>query len=209
VRAWSRRSRFPPCTSVVYHNKCESIYLSGRLFVHVSIDLFVCLSTCLPCRFQITDSTLGHLASGCPNLRALSFSHCELITDQGIRQLAQGVGLHERLRVLELDNCPLLTDAALTHLQNCRSLERVELYDCQLITRSGIRRLKVDASAELALGVFGSTGSSSPAALFLLRIAATHTQHHDSRLLRPGDASGAAVAARSSFLSLLRPVIVA
>ena len=47
------------------------------------------------------------------------------------------------LTVLELDNCPLITDASLDHLMSCSSLERIELYDCQLITRAGIRRLKV------------------------------------------------------------------
>ena len=47
------------------------------------------------------------------------------------------------LTVLELDNCPLITDASLDHLMHCASLERIELYDCQLITRAGIRRLKV------------------------------------------------------------------
>lgn len=50
----------------------------------------------------------------------------------------------EHLAVLELDNCPLITDASLDHLlQACHNLERIELYDCQLITRAGIRRLRV------------------------------------------------------------------
>ena len=45
--------------------------------------------------------------------------------------------------MLELDNCPLVTDVGLEHLVNCTSLQRIELYDCQLITRAGIRRLRV------------------------------------------------------------------
>ena len=49
----------------------------------------------------------------------------------------------EHLQVLELDNCPLITDIALDHLTACHNLRRVELYDCQLITKVGIRRLKV------------------------------------------------------------------
>lgn len=49
----------------------------------------------------------------------------------------------ENLTVLELDNCPLITDASLEHLTSCHNLQRVELYDCQLITRVGIRRLRV------------------------------------------------------------------
>lgn len=107
-----------------------------------------------------------HLATGCPSLVNLvsivqvsivfcyysfhylfqliqSLSHCELITDEGIRHLAMGLGVHDRLKVLELDNCPLITDAALEYLRECRLLEKIELYDCQLITRSGIRRFKV------------------------------------------------------------------
>lgn len=111
----------------------------------------------------ITDTTLIHLAMGCPRLEKLvsavwlakvssllrvlvlqSLSHCELITDEGIRQLALSPCAAEHLAVLELDNCPLITDASLDHLlQACHNLERIELYDCQLITRAGIRRLRV------------------------------------------------------------------
>ena len=49
----------------------------------------------------------------------------------------------DTLTILELDNCPLLTDTTLNHLISCHSLQRIELYDCQLITRAGIQRLKV------------------------------------------------------------------
>lgn len=72
-----------------------------------------------------------------------SLSHCELITDEGIRHLGSGPCATENLSVLELDNCPLITDASLDHLNACQGLKRIELYDCQLITRAGIRRLKV------------------------------------------------------------------
>lgn len=72
-----------------------------------------------------------------------SLSHCELITDDGIRQLGSGPCAHDRLEVVELDNCPLITDASLEHLKTCHSLDRIELYDCQQITRAGIKRLRV------------------------------------------------------------------
>lgn len=72
-----------------------------------------------------------------------SLSHCELITDDGIRHLGSGPCAHDRLEVIELDNCPLITDASLEHLKNCHSLDRIELYDCQQITRAGIKRLRV------------------------------------------------------------------
>jgi len=54
----------------------------------------------------------------------------------------------ENLTVLELDNCPLITDASLEHLTSCHNLQRVELYDCQLITRVGIKRLRVSWTEE-------------------------------------------------------------
>jgi hypothetical protein len=75
-----------------------------------------------------------------------SLSHCELITDEGIGQLGGGLCAAESLTVLELDNCPLITDTSLTHLSGCHSLRRIELYDCQLITRAGIHRMKVSSS---------------------------------------------------------------
>lgn len=113
---------------------------------------------------QITDLTLAHLATGCPSLEKLvnkklfnflqicydlnlvfqTLSHCELITDDGIRQLAAGSCAAESLSVLELDNCPLITDQTLEHLVSCHNLQRIELYDCQMITRAAIRRLRVN-----------------------------------------------------------------
>lgn len=72
-----------------------------------------------------------------------TLSHCELITDEGIRHLSLSPCAAENLTVLELDNCPLVTDVSLEHLTSCHNLQRVELYDCQLITRFGIRKLRV------------------------------------------------------------------
>lgn len=51
-------------------------------------------------------------------------------------------GENSRLKVLELDNCPLISDASLNRIHSLVTLERLELYDCQLITRPGIRRLR-------------------------------------------------------------------
>jgi len=72
----------------------------------------------------------------------LTLSHCEQITDEGIRHIGGGQCAIEHLQIIELDNCPLITDASLDHLIHCQALERIELYDCHLITRGGIRRLK-------------------------------------------------------------------
>lgn len=70
-----------------------------------------------------------------------TLSHCELLTDEGIRQLAENSA--ESLAVLELDNCPLITDTTLEHLISCLNLQRIELYDCQLISRNAIKKLRV------------------------------------------------------------------
>ena len=44
-------------------------------------------------------------------------SHCERITDIGIRHLVSGATVSETLQVLELDNCPLITDQSLDLLR--------------------------------------------------------------------------------------------
>uniref|UniRef100_A0A8C6PEX2 F-box and leucine-rich repeat protein 2 n=1 Tax=Nothobranchius furzeri TaxID=105023 RepID=A0A8C6PEX2_NOTFU len=90
----------------------------------------------------VTDNTLVQLSIHCPRLQALSLSHCELITDDGIRALSSSTCGQERLTVVELDNCPLITDVTLEHLKNCHRLERIELYDCQQVTRAGIKRIR-------------------------------------------------------------------
>ncbi|XP_071396838.1 F-box/LRR-repeat protein 2 [Centroberyx affinis] len=90
----------------------------------------------------VTDNTLVQLSIHCPRLQALSLSHCELITDDGIRALSSSACGQERLTVVELDNCPLITDVTLEHLKSCHRLERIELYDCQQVTRAGIKRIR-------------------------------------------------------------------
>uniref|UniRef100_A0A672JZF3 F-box/LRR-repeat protein 2-like n=1 Tax=Sinocyclocheilus grahami TaxID=75366 RepID=A0A672JZF3_SINGR len=90
----------------------------------------------------VTDNTLVQLSIHCPRLQALSLSHCELVTDDGIRHLSSSVCGQERLQVVELDNCPLITDITLEHLKSCQHLERIELYDCQQVTRAGIKRIR-------------------------------------------------------------------
>ena len=91
---------------------------------------------------QITDQTLSSLALNCPNMQRLvssahnivsdslntlppsltlslcyqALSHCERITDNGIRHLVGGA-CFDTLQVLELDNCPLITDYSLELLR--------------------------------------------------------------------------------------------
>ena len=42
------------------------------------------------------DATISSLASHCPALSSLSLSHCELVTDEGIRQLGASPAARER-----------------------------------------------------------------------------------------------------------------
>ncbi|RNA17790.1 F-box LRR-repeat 2-like [Brachionus plicatilis] len=100
------------------------------------IDLEECL--------QITNATIQNLANNCFKLRHLALSRCENITDDGIRLITNPTtgNLNETLQVLELDNCPLITDAALDQLSSCQNLMRLELYDCQLITKNGIKKFQ-------------------------------------------------------------------
>jgi len=51
--------------------------------------------------------------------------------------------VNETLEILELDNCPLITDASLEQLGKCPSLIQLELYDCQSITKHGIKKFQV------------------------------------------------------------------
>uniref|UniRef100_A0A3P8X9K6 F-box/LRR-repeat protein 2 n=1 Tax=Esox lucius TaxID=8010 RepID=A0A3P8X9K6_ESOLU len=89
-------------------------------------------------KMDLEECILCALSVLCPQ----SLSHCELITDDGIRALSSSVCGQERLTVVELDNCPLITDVTLEHLKNCHRLERIELYDCQQVTRAGIKRIR-------------------------------------------------------------------
>lgn len=99
------------------------------------LDLEECL--------HITDATLVNISTFCHKMERLCLSHCELVSDEGIQHLAHSQAARSGcLKSLELDNCPLITDTSLDALQDCPSLQRIDLYDCQQITRGGIRRLK-------------------------------------------------------------------
>ncbi|KAL7074691.1 hypothetical protein ACQ4LE_005554 [Meloidogyne hapla] len=88
----------------------------------------------------ITDITLSNLNNGCPNLLSLSLSHCENLTDIGLAELC--ASHKDRLQVLELDNCPNITDNTLESMKMLQVLERIDLYDCQMITKDAIKKFK-------------------------------------------------------------------
>ncbi|RCN31580.1 leucine Rich repeat-containing domain protein [Ancylostoma caninum] len=89
----------------------------------------------------ITDATIHSLSTNCNNLSELSLSHCELITDESIHCLC--TNNKDKLQVLELDNCPQITDSALSHMRHAKALKRIDLYDCQNVSKEAIQRFKV------------------------------------------------------------------
>ncbi|XP_020562971.1 F-box/LRR-repeat protein 2 isoform X1 [Oryzias latipes] len=119
----------PRLQALVNIYTCRSEFASGSFSgldpcaCVIKFAYLVFLQPCLSCPWQ-------------------SLSHCELITDDGIRALSSSTCGQERLTVLELDNCPLITDVTLEHLKSCHRLERIELYDCQQVTRAGIKRIR-------------------------------------------------------------------
>ncbi|VDM61287.1 unnamed protein product [Angiostrongylus costaricensis] len=88
----------------------------------------------------ITDATIHSLSTNCNGLSELSLSHCELITDESIHCLC--TNNKDKLQVLELDNCPQITDSALSHMRHAKALKRIDLYDCQNISKEAIQRFK-------------------------------------------------------------------
>lgn len=93
----------------------------------------------------ISDTTLSLLATGCPLLETLVLSLCEQITDTGIRYLTNNSNA-SNLKTLELDNCQFITEQTLEYLTQLGSLERLEVYDCQNLSREGIKNFMVSHS---------------------------------------------------------------
>ncbi|CAJ0941271.1 unnamed protein product, partial [Mesorhabditis belari] len=88
----------------------------------------------------ITDQSLHAFATHCPQIVEMTLSHCEQISDEGVIELCQAH--KETLEVLELDNCPLVTDSTISHIKNLQNLRRIDLYDCQGVSKEAINRLK-------------------------------------------------------------------
>jgi len=91
----------------------------------------------------------------------LTLSSGELITDEALRSLSQAQAANPILKVLELDNCPLITDDGLNHLSRLSTLQRLEIYDCQQLSRQGIRSI---ASAIPFIKVHAYFAPSTPPA---------------------------------------------
>jgi F-box/leucine-rich repeat protein 2/20 len=92
----------------------------------------------------ITDTAIINLSAGCPNLTSLTLSHCENLTDNAIAVIA--ASHKNRLRILELDNCPGISDAVFDSMRPVANLERLDLFDCELINRKTIESFRVRLS---------------------------------------------------------------
>ena len=98
--------------SVVSH-PLSSLFLLFRAFGYTHNQLQYLMHKMQSCVWPIW-SPLGIILTVVLTTQALS--HCERITDSGIRHLTSGA-CSETLQVLELDNCPLITDYALELLR--------------------------------------------------------------------------------------------
>ncbi len=72
-----------------------------------------------------------------------TLSRCEQITDEGVHYIGSSVSAQENLRVLELDNCPSITDISIDHLLTCQNLQRLDIFDCQQITKNAVKKFQV------------------------------------------------------------------
>ena len=72
-----------------------------------------------------------------PNLRWLDLSNCEVITDQGLANLAPLTGLE----YLDLAGCSV-TDAGLAHLAGLKNLRYLNFEGCDKISHAQVSALK-------------------------------------------------------------------
>jgi F-box/leucine-rich repeat protein 2/20 len=72
-----------------------------------------------------------------------TLSRCEQITDEGVRYITSSTSAQENLRILELDNCPTVTDISIDYLLACQNLQRLDIFDCQQITRNAVKKIQV------------------------------------------------------------------
>ena len=72
-----------------------------------------------------------------------TLSRCEQITDEGVRYMCSSTSAQDNLRVLELDNCPSITDASIDYLLACQNLKRLDIFDCQQISKNAVKKIQV------------------------------------------------------------------
>lgn len=84
----------------------------------------------------IGEANLSLIGSGCKELKELSFSKCQGVTDVGIVDLVTAC---TGLQKLDLTCCREITDVALEAIAiNCRSLLSLKMENCLLVTAEGL-----------------------------------------------------------------------
>jgi len=124
-------------------------------------DLTRYVSTCLKsltlsdCE-KIGNKSLNLIGKYCSNLQALNLFGCELITDDGIENLARN--LSTCLTSLNLSRCKNIGNDALKSIAKfCSNLQSLDLGGCKLITDDGIEHLTRNLSTCLASLNLGCT----------------------------------------------------
>jgi hypothetical protein len=88
---------------------------------------------------KLTDSGLKNLSQlNLPKLEMIMLGHCNKITDEGMKYLAQ----IKTLKYLSLAACPRITDVGLSYLASSTSIETVDMRGCTEITDRGLGNLK-------------------------------------------------------------------
>lgn len=61
-----------------------------------------------------------------------------------MRYIGSSISAQENLRIIELDSCPTVTDAAIDCLHACQNLQRLEVFDCQQISKNAVKKIQVN-----------------------------------------------------------------
>ena len=85
---------------------------------------------------HLSDDGIIHLKKVFPNLEHLSMPRCKIGT-YGL----PGLRGYTNLRILDLMLCPTLNDAGMLHLNQCLSLEDLNIDGCHMVTDLGINSL--------------------------------------------------------------------
>jgi hypothetical protein len=88
---------------------------------------------------QITDEGLKEVAINCPQLLSLDLAGCLQLTDKGIKEIAASCS---QLQMLALSCCDQITDDALNEIaMSCPQLRRLFLNFCDKITYQGVENI--------------------------------------------------------------------
>jgi hypothetical protein len=104
---------------------------------------------------NITDEALKHIAQHCPILRSLDLRDCKNVTDKGLTVLATQC---HSMTHLVLDRC-CVTDAGVVVLaQHCGAMVCLDLKDCTGVTDVGVAALAKGCNALVSVNLMRCTG---------------------------------------------------